>query len=66
VFEDIQAYANRPGDHGIPALQMQGIFVDETPNLYSPHTKQYLEGLDKSIKAIKGFREPPLVRRTVF
>jgi hypothetical protein len=62
VFEDIQTYAIRPEDDSISALEMQGIFVDETPNLYSPRTKQYLDDIDKSVKAIKGFGVPRLVR----
>jgi hypothetical protein len=62
VFEDIQAYANLPTDDNNSALEMQGIFVDETPNLYSPHTKEYLEDIDKSVKAVKGIGAPRLVR----
>lgn len=41
VLQDIQTYADRSLEDG--KCQVQGIFVDETPNLYTPKTKQYLD-----------------------
>lgn len=62
MFEDIKTYANRRGDDAFATLEMQGIFVDETVNLYSPQTKQYLDNIDQSVKANEGFGAPRIVR----
>ncbi|KAH5152874.1 hypothetical protein HBH69_134320 [Parastagonospora nodorum] len=44
VLKDVQTYADRALED--EKLQMQGIFVDETPNLYTPKTKQYLDTIN--------------------
>ncbi|KAL5117886.1 hypothetical protein ACEQ8H_004204 [Pleosporales sp. CAS-2024a] len=44
VFQDIQAYANRSYDN--ETLQIQGVFVDETVNQYTPTVKTYLDSID--------------------
>jgi hypothetical protein len=44
VLGDIQTYADRSYEN--ETLQVQGIFVDETVNLYTPEAKQYLDSVD--------------------
>jgi hypothetical protein len=54
VFQDIKTYADRPKQECFSGLEVQGIFVDETVNLYSPKAKQYLERIDVEVKANDG------------
>jgi hypothetical protein len=53
VCEDVEAYANRSLD-GVPGLEVQGIFVDETTNLYSSKVKRYLDEIDGKVKTTEG------------
>jgi hypothetical protein len=52
VTADIDTYANRAKDN--VGLQMQGIFLDETVNLYSPDVKEFLDAIDVKIKSTDG------------
>jgi hypothetical protein len=53
VFDDIQVYADRCRDE--PAgLGVQGIFLDETTNVYSPLVKEYLGQIDEKVKEMNG------------
>jgi hypothetical protein len=59
VFEDIETYAAWRNSNVCPGLGVDGIFIDETVNLYSPQAKQYLDSIDDRIVAtdgIGGFR----------
>jgi hypothetical protein len=44
VLQDIRTYADRSLED--EKFQVQGVFVDETPNLYTLKTKQYLDTLN--------------------
>lgn len=35
---------------------MQGIFVDETTNIYSTDVKEYLDQIDDKVKMVDGIR----------
>ncbi|KAF1919939.1 Spherulation-specific family 4 [Ampelomyces quisqualis] len=50
VCKDVQTYADRSSI----GLEVQGIFVDETTNLYSSRAKRYLDQIDEIVKAIDG------------
>jgi hypothetical protein len=48
LFTEIETYAERgQKDNG---LVVEGIFVDETVNLYSEHVKRYLDTVDQKVK----------------
>jgi hypothetical protein len=64
VFQDIKTYADRPGKEALKGLEVQGIFVDETVNLYSPQAKQYLRRIDDEVKASEGIGGDRIVGRT--
>jgi hypothetical protein len=54
VLKDIKMYADRPQKDCRDTLEVQGIFVDETVNLYSPKAAQYLRRIDDEVKANDG------------
>jgi hypothetical protein len=54
VLKDIKIYADRPQKDCRDTLKVQGIFVDETVNLYSPKAAQYLRRIDDEVKANDG------------
>jgi hypothetical protein len=54
VFQDIKTYAKWPKNEHLIKLEVQGIFVDETVNLYSPQAKQYLRRIDDEVKTSEG------------
>jgi hypothetical protein len=60
VSADVNAYAARSSAHG---LGMQGIFLDETVNTYSPEVKRYLAGIDTTVKRTDGLGGNRTVRR---
>jgi hypothetical protein len=62
VFEDIQTYAAWPSNEASLGLGVEGIFIDETVNLYSAHAKEYLDGIDAKIKAVDGIGGDRIVR----
>lgn len=54
VFQDIETYAERSENIVHSGLELQGIFVDETVNLYSDEAKQYLDRIDEKVKESSG------------
>ncbi|KAH7088816.1 Spherulation-specific family 4-domain-containing protein [Paraphoma chrysanthemicola] len=52
VFQDIDTYATRK--IGGKDKLFQGIFVDETVNIFSPEVKTYLDRVDSKIKGTRG------------
>jgi hypothetical protein len=48
VLEDIETYAERGRIH--KGLRVNGIFVDETVNLYSKEAKAYLDAIDRKVE----------------
>lgn len=63
VSADVSTYAGGASAHG---LVMQGIFLDETVNLYSPEVKRYLAGIDTAIKSTDGFGGNRTVRKQFY
>ncbi|KAH9882104.1 hypothetical protein J1614_001276 [Plenodomus biglobosus] len=54
LLEDIETYASRcTGENGT-GLGLQGIFVDETVNLYTIAAKEYLDEIDKKVQSLEG------------
>lgn len=47
ICKDIDVYAHRGRE--TEGLQVEGIFVDETVNLYSKEAKRYLDGIDEKV-----------------
>jgi hypothetical protein len=64
VFEDIKTYAEWPKNEHLIELKVQGVFVDETVNLYSPQVKQYLREIDDAVKMSKGISGDRIVSGT--
>lgn len=60
VFDDIETYAKRV-DSGPGGLQVEGIFVDETTNVYSSQAKEYLDQIDSKVKLVGGIGGSRLV-----
>lgn len=65
VFQDVDTYAARGRDQTHPGLGMQGIFVDETPNLYTEHTKEHLDAIDRMVKGCHGIEGSRVVGRII-
>jgi hypothetical protein len=61
VFKDIKKYADRSKQN--KKLQIQGVFVDETTNLYTPDVKQYLDSVDNMVWTNQGIGGKRLVSR---
>lgn len=59
VLEDIGTYDRRGGEDD--RLRVDGIFIDETVNLYSEEAKRYLDAIDCRARTLIGVAE----RRTV-
>ncbi|KAH7069092.1 Spherulation-specific family 4 [Paraphoma chrysanthemicola] len=59
VFQDIDTYATRK-INGKDNL-FQGIFVDETVNIFSPEVKTYLDRVDSKIKGTQGLSGKRLI-----
>jgi hypothetical protein len=62
VLEEIQTYATWAHDYVRTGLGVQGIFFDETPNLYSSEAAEYLTVLQSYIKGTPGILGKQLVR----
>lgn len=62
VFDDIDMYATWSLDDEHQGLGVQGIFVDETVNLYSTDAKQYLDEIDQKVKTTEGIGGDGTVR----
>lgn len=58
VFAEVETYAAWSRE---PGMTLQGIFVDETPNHYSPEKAEYLLAVKHGIKAIDGISGEKLV-----
>lgn len=54
VCRDIGTYAGWAGDDARSGLAVQGIFFDETPNLYSASVATYLNTIDQVVKETLG------------
>jgi len=59
VVDEIDTFAN--WNTIDPALGLHGIYLDETPNHYTPGRAQHLDSLKAHIKASEGFRGDRLV-----
>ena len=54
VCKDIDKYGQWPERSGNPDLKVRGIFVDETPNVYSAASESYLAKLGEQVKEMPG------------
>lgn len=63
VCRDVSRYAGWSGDYGRSRLGVQGIFFDETPNLYSDHVVAYLNAIDRMVKNARGVLGEQLVSK---
>ena len=61
VCDDIQRYGSRSRG-SVAGLEVQGIFLDETTNLYSSRVKSYLDEIDEKVKAMVGIGGDRIVR----
>lgn len=61
VGRDIGTYAGWAEDYARSGLAVQGIFFDETPNLYSATVATYLSAIDQSVKEMFGILGERLV-----
>lgn len=65
VVRDIESYAARSPHNAHSGLEMHGIFVDETVNLFNEEAKLYLDGLDGKVKETNGLYGNRVVRHLV-
>jgi hypothetical protein len=63
VCRDVNRYAGWSVDYGRSKLGVQGIFFDETPNLYSNHVVAYLNAIDRMVKEARGVVGEQLVSK---
>ena len=61
VFDDVASYANWSSSLEFPGLRVDGIFFDETPNVYSDEAKRYLNDITKRVKENTGIMRDRLV-----
>jgi hypothetical protein len=54
VYVDIAKYAGWSSDAQYPGLGVDGIFFDETPNIYTEPDGMYLQSITKRVKETKG------------
>lgn len=59
ICSDVCTYAER--GRADARMKMQGVFVDETVNLYSKEMKRYLDGIDERVKREDAFGTEGLV-----
>jgi hypothetical protein len=52
VFADVDRYASWAGDATSPGLGLNGIFFDETPNIFTEEAKEYLEAITQKVKGM--------------
>lgn len=62
VMEDIETYASRSTGDACVGLDVQGIFVDETVNLYTKEQKRYLDKIDGRVHEMDGIGGDKIVR----
>ncbi|ORY16990.1 Spherulation-specific family 4 [Clohesyomyces aquaticus] len=56
VYQDIATYAGWSKNEASPGLWVDGIFFDETTNVYSAKAKAYLDGITEYVKQSEGIR----------
>lgn len=61
MYNDIATYAGWPKNVKHPGLGVDGIFFDETPNLYTEEVKTYLDAITKHVKKSTGILGDRLV-----
>lgn len=61
AISEINTYAGWGGRPDVPNLDVGGIYIDETPNHFSPERAEYLEVLQRHIKRHSGFTGDKLV-----
>lgn len=61
VFRDVAKYAGWSKDNAKSGLGVHGIFLDETPNLYSASKASYLDTVGQCVKASAGILGDRLV-----
>ncbi|KAF2268664.1 hypothetical protein CC78DRAFT_529675 [Lojkania enalia] len=61
VLRDIATYADWSKDFSINGLGVNGIFFDETPNVYSEEVKTYLDSITEAVKSDTGIRGERIV-----
>jgi hypothetical protein len=64
VCRDIATYAGWAEDYARSGLAVQGIFFDETPNLYSASVATYLNTIDQIVKEMFGILRERLVSKS--
>lgn len=65
ALQDINTYSSWSKNITIPGLGVQGIFLDETPAVYTAAAVQFLNTIASAIKFQPGFGNNPLVCRVV-
>ena len=63
VCRDIRTYAGWAEDYARSGLAVQGIFFDETPNLYSASVATYLDTIGQIVKEMFGILRERLVSK---
>ncbi|KAF2108083.1 Spherulation-specific family 4 [Lophiotrema nucula] len=61
VLKDIEKYAERSSDLATVGCGVEGIFFDETTNVYSEEVKTYLDAISEGVKASDGILGDKLV-----
>ncbi|CAN9105369.1 unnamed protein product [Alternaria alternata] len=64
VLEDIETYRRRAREDD--RLRVEGIFVDETVNLYSEEAKKYLDAIDRRARTLIGVVENKMASLNIF
>ena len=64
VLEDIETYGRRAREDD--RLRVEGIFVDETVNLYSEEAKKYLDAIDRRARTLIGVVENKMASLNIF
>ncbi|CAD6500014.1 BgTH12-04119 [Blumeria graminis f. sp. triticale] len=62
ALRDVGLYSGWAEDVARPGLHVKGIFLDETPALYSDKSARYLETLASTIRSTGNFGKKPLVK----
>ena len=63
LYEEIDKYAGWAENYDQTGLGVHGIFLDETPNHYSPRFAEYLEQVRGRVKGTSGILGDRLVSR---
>jgi Spherulation-specific family 4 len=65
ALKDISTYSGWSKNSAVPGLSVQGIFLDETPAVYTPSGLKFLNTVDAAIKFQPGLGTDPLVSGTI-